>query len=255
MNLEKPYKRIYRPNRKTENLYYHDAPYINNPIYAKSPERYVQSFLVLLKDFQELCEYVSIAEDNLLCYSIRIHSLLVRACIEIEANFKAILKENNYFPKTKKGKLKELKMGDDYIKVNKTHLLSKYSVKIPTVNLEFSPFKKWDNNEELEWYKAYNQVKHDRHTEFKQANLKNLVNAICGLFILLSSQFGKHNFFSQKSVQEFDLGPNQDGFEPGGIGEFFYIKFPNFSDSEKYNFDWYKIKSEENLFRDFNYHT
>jgi hypothetical protein len=40
--------------------------------------------------------YVEPADKNLECYSYRIHALLLRACIELEANCKAILKENGY---------------------------------------------------------------------------------------------------------------------------------------------------------------
>jgi hypothetical protein len=74
-------------------------------------------FLILLKDLQELFDYVEPADKNLSCYSYRIHALSRRACVEVEANCKAILKENGY---TKSG---DWNMGD-YKKIEKTHLLS-----------------------------------------------------------------------------------------------------------------------------------
>jgi hypothetical protein len=35
-----------------------------------------------------------------------------------------------------------------------------------------------------EWYNAYNKIKHDRAENFEKANLKNLVEAMSGLFLL-----------------------------------------------------------------------
>jgi hypothetical protein len=67
-----------------------------HPKYAQSPEHYVRAFLMILNDLQEILDFVEPADQNLSCYSYRIHALLLRACIEVEANCKAILKENRY---------------------------------------------------------------------------------------------------------------------------------------------------------------
>ena len=70
--------------------------YIKHPKYANSPEQYIRAFLLLQKDLQLLFDYVEPSEINLTCYSYRIHELLLRACVEVEANCKAILLENGY---------------------------------------------------------------------------------------------------------------------------------------------------------------
>ena len=70
--------------------------YMLHPKFAQAPEHYVRAFLLLLKDLQELFDYIEPADKNLHCYSYRIHALLLRACVEVEANCKAILKENGY---------------------------------------------------------------------------------------------------------------------------------------------------------------
>ncbi|MGY4353263.1 hypothetical protein ACVWXM_009780 [Bradyrhizobium sp. GM7.3] len=58
-------------------------------------------------------------------YSFRIHSLFMRTCIEIEANFKVILAENNC---SRSGR--QLNMVD-YRRVDATHHLSSYEVMLP----------------------------------------------------------------------------------------------------------------------------
>lgn len=98
-----------------------------HPQFANSPGHDVRAFLLILKDLQELFDYVEPGDENLPCYSYRIHALLLRSCIEVEANCKAILKENGYT------KASDMNMGD-YKKVNTTHHLSSYEIKIPHWN-------------------------------------------------------------------------------------------------------------------------
>ena len=56
---------------------------------------------------------------NAVAFSYRIHALLMRTCIEVEANFKAILEENTFTPPPNRS----LNM-TDYRKVDATHHLS-----------------------------------------------------------------------------------------------------------------------------------
>ena len=64
--------------------------------YSDHPEHYTRAFAILQKDIIGLFEYIEPSDINLVTYSFRIHELLVRTCIEVEANFKAILREK-YF--------------------------------------------------------------------------------------------------------------------------------------------------------------
>jgi len=220
-----------------------------HPKFAQSPEHYVRAFLLLLKDIQELFDYVEPADNNLACYSYRIHALLLRACVEVEANCKAILKENNY---RKSG---DWNMGD-YKKVERTHLLSQYEVEIPNWTGKAAlrkPFSAWGSNSTLRWYDAYNTTKHDRHNEFQRATFENLLDAACGLLVLLSSQFATNDFSPGPGCLLLE-GPN-DGFE-SGIGGYFRVHFPeNFPPELRYDFDWQKLKLEADPFQMFDYAT
>lgn len=114
----------------------------------------------------------------------------MRTCIEIEANLKAILRENGYS-----------RSGDwsmtDYKKLEATHFLSAYEIKFPfwqgTAHTRM-PFAAWATGGGLDWYQAYNDAKHDRHEKFSQANFGNLLSAICGLVAVLSAQFYTEDF-------------------------------------------------------------
>lgn len=221
--------------------------YMVHPKFAQSPEHYVRAFLLLLKDLQELFDYVEPADKNLSCYSYRIHALLLRACVEVEANCKAILKENGY---TKSG---DMNMGD-YKKINTTHRLSSYQVKMPNwngVNDLRSPFLAWANATPLPWYQAYNTTKHDRYASFEEATFEHLIDASCGVLVLLSAQFETNDFSPGDTLLAFS--GRSDRMEVG-IGGYFTVKFPDdWPDEMRYEFDWQKLKNEGDPFQTIDY--
>ena len=135
--------------------------YILDPKYAKDPEQYIRAFFLIQKDLKELFDYIDPSDTNLKCHSFRVHQLLLRACIEVEANCKAILIENGYEKINSKGKIIKLNM-NDYNKIETTHLLSLYKVKVPYwrgSKAIRTPFINWSNapKENPGWYQAYHE--------------------------------------------------------------------------------------------------
>lgn len=257
MSYSKPFHRNYRGFVNGSNSGYSQWAYIIDRNYAESPEHYVRAFLLIQKDLQNLFEYIEPSDTNLDTYSFRIHELLMRTCIEVEANFKAILKENIYNPLDKQNKpLSEKKWNiHNYRIVNKTHHLSSYKVSIPIwdgIRSSFEPFAEWSTTTELSWYQAYNSSKHDRKSAFKKANFSNLLNAVSGLLVLLSSQFRTEDFAPGSTLLAAE-GYDYYSGEPA-LGGFFRIEFPNdWSDEEKYNFDWAELKKDPDRFQKFDY--
>jgi hypothetical protein len=124
MPVSKPYRRMIR--QFVDGHYAEGGRwrYIRHRMFATDPEHYVRAFAIIQKDILELFDFVEPADTNLPCYSYRIHELFMRTCIEIEANFKAILAENGY------GRSGDWNM-TDYQKTEASHLLSAYLVKFP----------------------------------------------------------------------------------------------------------------------------
>ena len=211
--------------------------YILHPKYAQSPEQYIRAFLLILKDLQTLFDYVEPADANLCCYSYRIHEILLRACIEVEANCKAILIENGY---SKSGNM-NIK---DYERINPTHHLSSYEVRLPLWNGNKhtrKPFSNWASNNPLPWYKAYNDTKHNRQKKFANATFDHMLDSVCGLLVIISAQFYNHDF--SPNDWSLSIGGSNDGME-SSIGEYFRIKFPDdWSTTEQYDFDWQSLKT------------
>ena len=169
--------------------------------YAEHPELYVRSFKMIQADVQKLFEYVEPADKNIETYSMQIYNLFFRICVEVEANFKAILRENTYH-----GTGEWWNMGD-YRKVNKTHHLSGYKVTFPVWNGEkrtFAPFADWatdDPEAKLEWYDIYNSCKHNKYQYMEQATLGTKLQEFYSTVVYEHRNKCAHNLLSlQKNL-------------------------------------------------------
>lgn len=248
MGKNKPYKRTVRQLSDGSYSNSGNSGYIKHPEYSNSPEKSILSFLLIQKDIQALFEYIEPVDQNKRAYSYRIHELFIRVCIEVESNCKAILRENGY----NKKKEKNWNMVD-YRLIEKTHKLSEYEVILPRWSGKYGrykPFSGWDENKNLKWYQYYNDVKHDIHSNFKHANIKNLVEATCGLVALLSSQFLDEDFSPGMTYLALN-GPG-DGFE-SAIGGYFRVKYPSWNKEDRYDFVWQKIKNDPNIIESHDY--
>jgi hypothetical protein len=247
MPVTQPYYRTCR--QFSDGHYAHDgkARYIADSRFAKDGEHYVRALTLLQKDLQELFDFVEPDDKNKDCYSYRIHELHMRAAIEVEANCKAILAENSYVkldPKTGKPALKrngdpaDWNMGD-FKKLERTHLLSNYEVRLPVwkgPNQVRQPFKGWVTDGALPWWDAYNAAKHDRHEKFAEANFTMLIDAICALVAVLSAQFHTHDFSPGAIFLSWGSG-RPAGYKTA-IGDYFLVKFPAWSAADQYDFKW-----------------
>jgi hypothetical protein len=244
---------VLRPFRRTARQF-SDGPYweegrsryIDHPLFAEAREHYIRAFLLIQKDLQTLFDYVEPSDRNLQCHSFRIHELLLRACVEVEANCKAILRENGY-PSG------EWKMRD-YRKLDASHRLSSYRVRLPVwrgVQSERRPFAAWAAGGALPWYSAYNSTKHDRHEAFDQATFQQLTDAACGLVALLTAQFLHHESPGKEASKS-----GQGHYEVfiSAIGGYFEVKMAfDWPQEERYLFNWNELATLADPFDSFDY--
>jgi hypothetical protein len=94
MAITKPFRRNCRPfiggGGYNTGFAAGNGMYVRHAGFATDAEQYIRAFLLLQKDIKELFEYVEPSDKNLDCHSYRVHALLMRLCIEVEANFRAI---------------------------------------------------------------------------------------------------------------------------------------------------------------------
>lgn len=101
MSLGKPFHRNYRGIKPSHQSGYSGWAYLEDREYAKNPEHYARAFILIQNDLQAIFEYIEPSDEGRDAYSYRIHALFMRTCIEVEANFKAILEENTFTQTTR----------------------------------------------------------------------------------------------------------------------------------------------------------
>lgn len=151
-------------------------------------------YLILEKDFLETERYLSFElgdnylYDNLtplhiansLAFSVEFIKQYQSICSEIDVILQAICKEiKNVFD----GNMKTL-----YTKVILNTPVWKDIIKqkVKMKDIELQPFRNWSEEpyKAPDWWPLYNGVKHNRLMNFKDANLKNVLNALAGLYVL-----------------------------------------------------------------------
>ena len=244
--IDKPYPRIWRPSHNNDGWsdlcegYENDLRYINE----NEKRSLLSAARLIIRDLEQLWDYIEPCDSHQDVYSYRIYELLLRTCTEFEANCKGILLANNYI---RNPFIRNLNI-TDYKKLNRAMKLNEYEITYNKWTGEFKtikPFLEWGNTDDtpLSWYQAYNQVKHNRYSNFPKANLKNLLKAIDGLICILFAQFTTSTTIIGHSgvcavpieLTEFDL-------------EYFHIKVPTFSDSEQYDFNWRALSTQVDAF-------
>jgi len=224
--------------------------YFRHQKYAQTPDHYIRGLDLILKDLINVFDYVEPSDTNYDTYSFRIHELLFRTCVEVEANFTAILRENGY---SKSGMLT---MKKDYYKIEASHHLSAFEVLLPLWYGPQSPrlpFADWTSAfKPLSWYQSYNAVKHDRLQEFKSANFKNLIYAVSGLAAVIAAQFANWTFFP--GPVRLTMGNSVNDGMDVSILEYFRVKYPtNWTQAELYDFDWQTISTQADPFANYQY--
>ena len=69
--------------------------------------------------------------------------------------------------------------------IENIHFIS-VGLNYPIQNRILAPFYRInDEHKKLKWWTAYNKIKHHRSTRYQRANLRNTLNAVAGLFVML----------------------------------------------------------------------
>lgn len=151
----------------------------------------------LMRQMERICQTVQPEEKNLDAFGHDIRNLLILACTEAEAHWRNVLVANGGVLDAKGVKVKENHYKTrHYVLLPDPMRLNEYAVTFPSYPwLEaFKPFDKWnadDTTQSLEWYDAYNAVKHNREAQFARATLRHAFEAISACVIMMVSQFGK----------------------------------------------------------------
>lgn len=136
-------------------------------------------FLALEADAEKLSRYVEFTEDNFSTYSIELAHLLLAAASEVDVVAKILCKK--VAPPIKADSINK------YCEILKPvyQNIQRMNILMPRYGLELCPWIDWSDDGVPEWWTAHNKVKHHRHIDYQRGNLKNALDALAGLFVML----------------------------------------------------------------------
>jgi hypothetical protein len=163
-------------------------------------------FLALERDFETVSRYIEFCPDNASTYSIELAHLLFSAASEVDTLAKCICSvlDPNETPQNINDYRRIIKAGEESetynlesptatprtLKEEHKQRMSELKVFLPRHNLECVPWENWKEgnldpkNQRPEWWRAYNQVKHQRNTHYNRATLSNAFQALAGLLVM-----------------------------------------------------------------------
>lgn len=151
----------------------------------------------LTRQLDRICQTIQPVPSNYSAFGHDIRNLLILACAEVETHWRGVLAAN--------GVNKDRYSTQDYVALRRAMKLDEYSVTFPNYPWleDISPFRGWGSSgrptQELEWYAAYNAVKHNREAEFEKATLLHVFEALSACVVMMAAQFGLSSGLGQRS--------------------------------------------------------
>ncbi|MBP0612325.1 hypothetical protein J8J42_04600 [Chryseobacterium sp. cx-311] len=138
--------------------------------------------LALEQDIIRVADYIELSEDNFNTYSVELLKLNLSIGSEIDVVLKLLCEA--YSPQEKFSSIKDYK---NCINDRMPDLIIE-STSIPRYNLEFRPFNEigidtHDGYHSPSWWQDYNRIKHHRNSDYKKANLKNVLYSFSALLL------------------------------------------------------------------------
>jgi hypothetical protein len=158
-------------------------------------------FLSLEKDFVRTINFVELHTENSKAFSNEYAKLLLLLGSETDVVAKMLC---NRIEPTKRGE-----NIDDYRAIITTKFPGMHTIEIdiPRYGLKIKPWGSWDPSiaKSPDWWRAHNNVKHERDKNFPDANQENTLHALCGL-LALHLYFHKDNPHLQPYPELLNFG-------------------------------------------------
>ena len=142
------------------------------------PTEHWYVFLSIEADLEQTARFVEPREANDSCFSVEFARILMAASSEAEVTAKLLC--THLEPHA------ILDGIDTWRAVLLRHWPRFHTMQIfvPRAVRTLEPWAEWGSGRNPSWWTAHNRVKHERHLEFREANLKNALGAVAGLFCL-----------------------------------------------------------------------
>jgi len=166
-------------------------------IQVKASKLHWNYFLALEQDLEVTSRYIEFCEPNLKVFSIEFAHLLLASASEVDVLAKCICEIiapgeardniNDYRLNTAREENLPVRVGPgNALGPNPAYStkINALKIHIPRYGLAFIPWENWSKGKNPEWWRCYNNVKHQHNQYFHEATLQNAVNAVGALLIM-----------------------------------------------------------------------
>ena len=134
-------------------------------------------FLALERDLEVVSRYVEFSPPNFNVFSIELAHLIFAAASEVDVVAKLLCER--IAPAAPRRNINEYKA----VLLPAFPELPTTQVFVSRYGLSFAPWSNWAGPNNPDWWRSYNNVKHERDTYFNEATLKNALNALGALLV------------------------------------------------------------------------
>ena len=142
-------------------------------------------FLALERDMDVVSRYVEFTEPNFSVYSIELAHLLFAAASEVDVVAKLLCQLLE--PDSPRANINDYKA----VLLRGIPDLADTEIIVLRYGLTFKPWSNWSGPTNPDWWRSYNDVKHERDSNFNQATLKNSLNSLGALLILIYHYYAR----------------------------------------------------------------
>ncbi len=142
-----------------------------------TPRIHWNYYLAIERDLEMISRYIEFTNDNLDVYSIALTHTLLSASSEVDVIMKL------FCAFIAPGQKAENINHYQSIVLANISAFSNEQIIIPRYGLQTKPWDNWQNGQNPAWWGSYNNVKHQRDLYYREANLKNTINAVGALLL------------------------------------------------------------------------
>jgi hypothetical protein len=176
----------FHPRMQRELMPHLSAPPPMTEMYAAACASAVTAARSLFVRADEVFRFIEPDRENIKTFGHELRHLLILACTEVESGLKAVLEANRAQPLRRRYEMR------DYLRLVGPMRLAEWRLQL----LGFpgapplEPFLGCTATRPPSWWSDYNAVKHDRERELPRATLKNVLEALAGVYVVVAAQFG-----------------------------------------------------------------
>lgn len=155
-------------------------------------------FLALERDAEALSRYVEFCDANRSAFSLELAHLLFAAASEVDVVAKGLCKIV-----TPHARCENINNYRSII----TKALPDFAlttVEIPRHEMTLTPWENWSKGKNPDWWKSYNNVKHERDKYFNEATLQNMLNAMGALMVITFEYYHAAKYHNVVGISPWD---------------------------------------------------